>query len=187
MRFIGQIFKCGKFWAIKVPILDAVTQGRTKTEAYEMIADAIESLVDRKGFKIRIFRGEGEEFEIGASDRNPLAALLLRRERLKSGMSLAEVAERLGSKSPNSCARYEQGRSTPSIQKLTHLFSAVAQNGDFVLAESRIRTYQKATTSRRPPWDRARSQDQAAVPAPRRYGSSERRSLSGSHGQRPWV
>jgi len=96
MRFIGHVFKCGKFWAIEVPILDVVSQGRTKTEAYEMIADAIESLVDRKGFKVRVFRGEGEEFEIGASDQTLLAALLLRRERLKSGMSLAEVAERLG-------------------------------------------------------------------------------------------
>jgi hypothetical protein len=95
MRFIGHVFKCGKFWAIEVPILDVVSQGRTKTEAYEMIADAIESLVDRKGFKVRVFRGEGEEFEIGASDQTLLAALLLRRERLKSGMSLAEVAERL--------------------------------------------------------------------------------------------
>jgi hypothetical protein len=140
MRFIGRVFKCGKFWAIEVPILDVVTQGRTKTEAYEMIADAIESLVDRKGFKVRVFRGEGEEFEIGASDQTLLTALLLRRERLKSGMSLAEVAERLGSKSPNSYARYEQGRSTPSIKKLTHLFSAVARNGDFVLTESQIRT-----------------------------------------------
>jgi hypothetical protein len=140
MRFIGRVFKCGKFWAIEVPILDVVSQGRTKTEAYEMIADAIESLVDRKGFKVRVFRGEGEEFEIGASDQILLAALLLRRERLKSGMSLSEVAERLGSKSPNSYARYEQGRSAPSIQKLTRLFSAVARNGDFVLTESRIRT-----------------------------------------------
>ncbi len=140
MRFIGRVFKCGKFWAIEVPILDVVTQGRTKIEAYEMIADAIESLVNRKGFKVRVFQGEGKEFEIGASDQTALTALLLRRERLKSGMSLAEVAERLGSKSPNSYARYEQGRSTPSIQKLTRLFSAVARNGDFVLTESRIRT-----------------------------------------------
>lgn len=139
MRFMGRVFKSRKFWAIEVPILDIATQGRTKKEAYEMIADAIECLVNRKGFKVRVFRTEGDGFEIGASDQAVLTALLLRRERLKSGLSLEEVAARLGSKSPNSYARYEQGRSVPSVQKLTQLFSAVARNGDFVIMESRAR------------------------------------------------
>jgi predicted RNase H-like HicB family nuclease len=138
MRFAGRVFKSGKYWAVEVPILDVVTQGRSKQEAFEMIADAIESLVNRKGFKIRVFSGEGEKIEIGASDQAALTALLLRRERLKSGLSLAEVAERLGSKSPNSYARYEQGRSVPSVQKLSQLFSVVARNGDFVLIESQM-------------------------------------------------
>lgn len=137
MRFTGRVFKLGKFWVIEVPILDIATQGRTKKEAYEMIADAVECLVNRKGFKVRVFRAEGEGFEIGASDQAVLTALLLRRKRLKSGLSLEEVAARLGSKSPNSYARYEQGRSVPSVQKLTQLFSAVARNGDFVIMESR--------------------------------------------------
>jgi predicted RNase H-like HicB family nuclease len=136
MRFAGRVFKSGKYWAVEVPILDVVTQGRSKKEAFEMIADAIESLVNRKGFKIRVFSGEGETIEIGASDQAALTALLLRRERLKSGLSLAEVAARLGSKSPNSYARYEQGRSVPTVQKLSQLFSVVARNGDFVLIES---------------------------------------------------
>ncbi|MBE3124981.1 MAG: helix-turn-helix domain-containing protein [Acidobacteria bacterium] len=137
MRFTGRVFKLRKFWVIEVPILDIATQGRTKKEAYEMIADAVECLVNRKGFKVRVFRAEGEGFEIGASDQAVLTALLLRRKRLKSGLSLEEVAARLGSKSPNSYARYEQGRSVPSVQKLTQLFSAVARNGDFVIMESR--------------------------------------------------
>jgi DNA-binding transcriptional regulator YiaG len=139
MRFTGRVFKSGKFWVIEVPILDIATQGRTKKEAYEMIADAVECLANRKGFKVRVFRAEGEGFEIGASDQAVLTALLLRRKRLKSGLSLEEVAARLGSKYPNSYARYEQGRSVPSVQKLTQLFSAVARNGDFVIMESRAR------------------------------------------------
>jgi DNA-binding transcriptional regulator YiaG len=139
MRFTGRVFKSGKFWVIEVLILDIATQGRTKKEAYEMIADAVECLVNRKGFKVRVFRAEGEGFEIGASDQAVLTALLLRRMRLKSGLSLEEVAARLGSKYPNSYARYEQGRSVPSVQKLTQLFSAVARNGDFVIMESRAR------------------------------------------------
>lgn len=139
MRLTGRVFKSGKYWAIEIPILDIATQGRTKKEAYEMIADAVESLVNRKGFKVRVYGMKGKEFEIGASDQGALTALLLRRARLKAGLSLKEVAARLGSKSPNSYARYEQGRSVPSVEKLTQLFSAVARNREFVIMESRAR------------------------------------------------
>jgi predicted transcriptional regulator len=139
MRFTGRVFKKGNYWAIEIPILDIVTQGKTKKEAYEMIADAVESLVNRKGFRVRVFETRGKEFEIGASDQGALTALLLRRARLKAGLSLEEVAARLGSKSLNSYARYEQGRSVPSVEKLTQLFSVVARNREFVIMESRVR------------------------------------------------
>jgi DNA-binding transcriptional regulator YiaG len=139
MRFRGQVFKSGKYWAIEVPILDIATQGRTKREAYEMIADAVESLVNRKDFRVRVFEADGNEFEIGTSDPAALVALLLKRARLKAGLSLGEVAARLGSKSANSYARYEQGRSVPSIAKLARLYSVVAPSGAFVIMESRAR------------------------------------------------
>jgi DNA-binding transcriptional regulator YiaG len=139
MRFVGKVFKVGKYWPIEIPILDIATQGRTKKEAFEMIADAVESLVNKKGFEVRVFGRKGGVFEIGASDQGALTALLLRRMRLKAGLSLEEVAARLGSKSPNSYARYEQGRSVPSVEKLTQLFSAVARNREFVIMESRTR------------------------------------------------
>ena len=58
--------------------------------------------------------------------------------RQKAGLSLGEVAARLGSKSPNSYARYEQGRSVPSVEKFAQLFSAVAPNREFVIMESRV-------------------------------------------------
>jgi DNA-binding transcriptional regulator YiaG len=138
MRFVGKVFKAGKYWAIEIPILDIMTQGRTKKEAYEMIADAVESLVNKKGFEVRVFGTKGRLFEIGASDQGVLTALLLRRMRQKAGLSLEEVAARLGSKSPNSYARYEQGRSVPSVQKFAQLFSAVAPNKEFVIMESRV-------------------------------------------------
>lgn len=137
MRLAGKVFKSGKYWAVEIPILDVATQGRTKKEAYEMIADAVESLVNKKRFKVFVFGTTRKEFEVGASDQGVLTALLLRRTRLKAGLSLKEVAARLGSKSLNSYARYEQGRSVPSVEKLSRLFSAVARNREFVIQESR--------------------------------------------------
>ena len=136
MRFAGRVFRENRYWAIEVPILGIFTQGRTKRDAFEMISDAIESLVDQEGFQVSVYPGKGEYFEITASDQATLTALLLRRERSRSGLSLAEVAKRLGAKSLNAYARYEQGRSVPTLQKLTELFSAVSPNRDFVLDES---------------------------------------------------
>ena len=103
-----------------------------------MIADAIESLVNRDNFSIKVFPGNDGYFEVGASDQATLTAFLLRRERLKAGLSLEDVAKKLGAKSLNAYARYEQGRSVPTLQKLTELFSVVAPHKDFVLAESQI-------------------------------------------------
>ena len=54
MRFVGRVFRVGKSWAIEIPILDIATHGRTKKEAYDMIADAVGSLVNKKGFEVRV-------------------------------------------------------------------------------------------------------------------------------------
>lgn len=136
MRLAGRVFKVGKYWAIEAPILDVVTQGHTKKEAYEMIADAIESLVNKKGFKVEVFPGKGSYFELGSPDLLTLTAFLLRRQRMKQGLTLVEVAKRLGAKSHNSYARYEQGKSIPTIEKFNKLLSALSPDNDFVLVES---------------------------------------------------
>lgn len=136
MRLAGRVFKVGRYWAIEVSILSVVTQGRTKKEAYEMIADAIESLVNKKGFKVEVFPGKSQYFEISSPDLAALTAFLLRRQRMKQGLTLVEVAKRLGVKSHNTYARYEQGKSIPTIERLSQLLSAVSPENDFVLIES---------------------------------------------------
>ncbi|MHC5043185.1 MAG: helix-turn-helix domain-containing protein [Planctomycetota bacterium] len=103
-----------------------------------MIADSIESLAGKRGFRIRVHRGKREYFEIDSSDQATLVALLLRRARTRAGLTLADVARRLGAKSHNAYARYEQGRAIPTVQKLTELFSAVSPDRDLVLDRSLI-------------------------------------------------
>ena len=136
MRFVGRVFRVGRHWAIEVPILGVVTQGRTRNEAFEMIADAIETLVNKEDFRVQVFPGDGEYFEVGSPNVAALTALLLRRQRVKRGLTLSDVTRRLGAKSLNSYARYEQGRSVPSIERLSQLLAAVSQGGEFVLTES---------------------------------------------------
>ncbi|MCK4412702.1 MAG: helix-turn-helix transcriptional regulator [Candidatus Eisenbacteria sp.] len=136
MRFAGRVFRVGRYWAVEVPILDVVSQGRTKKDALEMIADAVESLANRPGFKLDVFPGAGEYLEVGSKDQAALTALLLRRARQRAGLTLAQVAERLGATSINAYARYEHGRSIPSVEKLSQLFSAVTSDRDLVVIES---------------------------------------------------
>jgi transcriptional regulator with XRE-family HTH domain len=44
----------------------------------------------------------------------------------------------LGSKSLNAYARYEQGRTVPTVPKLNELLAAVASGKNFVLNESQV-------------------------------------------------
>lgn len=138
MRLGGRVFKAGRHWAVEVALLDVFSQGRTRKDALAMIADAIETLANRPGFRVEVFPGSGERFEVGSSDQATLTALLLRRMRQRSGLTLAQVAQRLGSSSVNAYARYEQGRSMPTVQKLTELFGAVSPDRDLVLVESEV-------------------------------------------------
>ena len=133
MRFEGRVFKEGKWLAIEVPVLGVYTQARTKRSAYAMIKDAIEEMADVDGFEVQIFPGRGEYFEVGSVDQGTLFAFLLRRQRQVRGLSLADVAKRLGLKSRNAYARYEQGKAIPTVEKLAQLLKAVNPDHEFVL------------------------------------------------------
>ena len=138
MRFSGKIFKDGKFWLAEIPILDLMTQGRTKKATYEMVADMLESLINKDGFKIEVYKGKKDSFEVGSPEPKHMVSLLLQRKREISGLSLAQVASRLGMKSRNTYARYEQGYSVPSVEKLNELLHAVCPQTDIVINESTI-------------------------------------------------
>jgi DNA-binding XRE family transcriptional regulator len=138
MRFYGKVYKDGKFWLAEVPLLDAMTQGHTRKEAFVMVKDLLETLVNRSGFSVAVHPGKHGDFEVSSNDPRGLISLFLRRQRERSGLSLSEAAQRLGAKSRNAYARYERGTSTPSIEKLAELYKAVAPGKDIVLHHSVI-------------------------------------------------
>jgi DNA-binding XRE family transcriptional regulator len=135
MRLAGRVWKEGRHWLAEVPMLDALTQGHTRAEALRMLVDLVVTMADRAGFSVKAFPGAGEELEIGTPDSAALVAVMLRRQREKHGLSLSEVARLLGASSKTAYARYEQGRSVPSVEKLFELLRAVAPKQDFVLRE----------------------------------------------------
>jgi len=126
MRFEGRIKKNGRLWLVEIPAFDAVTQGRTKREAFAMAEDLIETMADARGFQVTAYPSGGEIFEIEANRVGILIALLLRRQRERRGLTLNEAAKRLGQRSRNAYARYEQGKAMPSVEKLEQLLKAIA-------------------------------------------------------------
>ena len=136
MRFRGKTYKHGRFWLAEIPILDAATQGRSRKEVMAMVEDLVQSLVDRPGFTACVYPGDAGNFEVDVSDIRPMIGLLLRRQRARSGLTLQQVADRLGASSRNTYARYEQGASQPTLEKLTQLLHAVAPDQDLVLHQS---------------------------------------------------
>ncbi len=133
MRVEGRIRRDGKWWAVEVPLLNLFTQGRTKKEAFEMVVDAARLLADDESLEIDLFSMGGESFELGSDDKAAFYGLLLRRQRQALGLSLRDVSERMGMKSRNAYARYEQGRAVPTIQKFAELLKAVNPKVEIVV------------------------------------------------------
>ncbi len=142
MRFEGHLTREGRFWLAEIPLLEAMTQGRTRAEALEMITDWLETMVDRKGFRARVFPTGKNSFEVSGSNAAAMTALLLRRRREASGSSLREVATRLGASSRNAYARYERGEAVPTLDKLDALLKAASPEGDFVIREASLTSRQ---------------------------------------------
>jgi len=136
MRFSGKVYKDGKFWLAEIPILDVITQGHTEKEVFEMVSDMVESMVNKDDFEVNVYLGEDGNFEIESSEPSHLISLLLQRKRQLNGLSLEQVANRLGLSSCNSYARYERGHTMPTLGKLGELLHAVNPEADFVISES---------------------------------------------------
>jgi len=120
----------------EVPLLEAMTQGRTRKEALEMIGDWLETMVGREGFQATVYPLGPRVFEVAGNDAAAMTALLLRRRREASGTSLRDMATRLGSSSRNAYARYERGDAVPTVEKLDALLKATSPGGDFVIRAS---------------------------------------------------
>lgn len=90
-----------------------------------MAKDAIESLLEKKEFQVRIHAGDAEDFTIDSDNPTAFIAFMLKRQRQFRGLTLRDVSARLNSKSPNAYAQYEQGKVKPSMDKLVELMRAI--------------------------------------------------------------
>lgn len=121
----GELWKDGKFWTIEVPELDVATQGTTRKEAFAMLRDAIESLVHKRGFKVRVRMLTKNIFVIDANNDNLFVAFFLKRQREIHGLTVRDMTARLEYKSVNAYAQYEQGKVQPTLKKIQAFLAAM--------------------------------------------------------------
>lgn len=134
MELEGKIWKNKKHWLVEVPSLNMMTQGETRKEALFMIKDAIMEYMkyyfgsEIEGFELNVNDYKKSNIGISANNTKLLLALSLRKQREKSSSTIREVSERLGSKSPNSYAQYEKGKTRISLDQYERLLSAANPN-----------------------------------------------------------
>ncbi|OGQ23239.1 MAG: hypothetical protein A3I05_04060 [Deltaproteobacteria bacterium RIFCSPLOWO2_02_FULL_44_10] len=135
VKFEGKVWKKGKYWAVSVPVLEVSTQGKSKKDALAMIQEAVELMVDHKGFAVHVNPLQKNQFILRSKNDGGdkyLLALMLKNQRAKYGLSLQEVADRLGV-TKNAYAQYEQARAVPSITKVEEFISSMSRHVHVVL------------------------------------------------------
>lgn len=135
MELEGKIWKSKQFWLVEIPAIDAMTQGRTRKEALEMVKDLIKEMLINyfpeeinDNLEINVLDDKARLIGITSNNNSLLLALSLRRQREKSGSTIREVSKRLGSTSPNAYGQYEKGRARISLEYYERLLNAANPN-----------------------------------------------------------
>lgn len=129
MMLIGVITRQGALWSADIDAIGAYTQGTSRKDAFSMLAELVELMVEQPGFKVSIddypAGGPGAVI-VTANEPALLAAQVLKYQRETHKLTLADVAKKLGVSSISSYAAYEQGKREPSLSKFAELLAVVA-------------------------------------------------------------
>jgi len=133
MEFRGKVWKTeGRpSWVIEVKSLGVTTQGYTKKEALAMLQDATQLYLKHyfnQKPKVKVIDHGKGVVGVTCSEKKLLLSLSLIKQREESKLTVREVSDRLGSKSPNAYAKYERGKINISIDKFDQLLQAVNPN-----------------------------------------------------------
>ncbi len=136
MLIEGNIWQEDKHWVAAVPMLDALTQGSTRKQALTMIEDLLRVMAKEEinqRIRFKVVHDKAGHFTVKPSKIDYVPALILKRMRLKNEQTIQSVVDRLGEKSKNAYAAYEQGRHIPGLFKLQTLLHAIHPRTEMVL------------------------------------------------------
>ena len=132
MMLVGRITKAkSPWWIATCDSIGAFTQGRSRKDAMLMLADCIETLVDRPDFDATVTELSADGTNrftvlIESSEPAVLVAEVLKYQRSVHRLSVKDVASKLAASSRSAYVRFEQGRSEPSLSALSEILGVVA-------------------------------------------------------------
>ena len=92
-------------------------------------------LINKDGFTVDVFQGEGEYFEIGSKDSAELANFLIKRLRQKREVSLKELSLQIVTSIDDEILRNRQNKPAISIEELERLIIALDPGHDFLISQ----------------------------------------------------
>lgn len=133
MNFDGTLKKdeTSGMWIAEILALDVMTQGNSIEQALLMIKDGVKELLldifpkKAKEVALDIEHLEDKHFELKSNNTKLLISLALRRQREAVGLTIRDVAKRLGASSVNAYVQYERGRINVSLNMLDKLLTAI--------------------------------------------------------------
>ncbi|HEY4183145.1 MAG TPA: helix-turn-helix transcriptional regulator [Kofleriaceae bacterium] len=130
MIFVGDLWKDRGRCAAAFDPLQGYGAGKTPDEACADLTKWILWVARHRGmdlgFRVTVTHNDQNTVYVTANDSLRLLALVLIEQRMFTGLSLADVSEKIGAKSRNTYAQYEQGKREPSFSQLTRLLAVVA-------------------------------------------------------------
>jgi hypothetical protein len=112
--------KATNLYAVALPMLGIWTQGKDINEGFIMAKDALRMMYPELTFELYWENKTTGSFGVSTVDK-AVVPIILKEARLASGMSLMEVAKRLGYSNQNSIYAYESGIREPSVSKFQEL------------------------------------------------------------------
>jgi predicted DNA-binding transcriptional regulator AlpA len=138
MKFAGRVLpkKQGeKYYSVTIQDLGIYTQGKDHEDAINMAKDALEELL---GIDIEVSLFGKNDFAVTSSDLKPLIGRFLETLREESGLTIRQVTEKLGKKSPNFYAQYEQGKSLPSMEMISDFIKVISPDKEAVITLKKV-------------------------------------------------
>lgn len=127
MEFKPTFTKDGAYYLVEIKEFDAMTQGRSKSEAELMIKDWLKGMIDAHfGVKISIKEKKDKNGHMIVIVPDKYAVpFMLYRLRIYNNKTIQEITQACGFKSKNAYAQYEQGRRMPGIEQFAKLLEAM--------------------------------------------------------------
>lgn len=128
MLINGKIRKEDSFWIVEIPELNLLTESKNRQESLELILWLIEEKYSFKKNNFHIEHLKEGSFQLSSKDLDVMQSLILKGLRNKEGLTIQEVADRLGFKGRSSYFKYESGKRSMSFDQFNRIVSVITGN-----------------------------------------------------------